>query len=91
MPESAPRDRSPFADLSFAEQQEQWRIFRAQKLDFQTIAPPAPARTETPPRAAPGAAVRALPPPSHKNLDRVRAQLSAAVKKAGAFQTTSNA
>lgn len=86
------RSKSPFSELSFSQQQEQWRMFRAQQLDFQTIeskkepprAPQRPAET-----AAPAPVLRPLPPPSHKNLDRVRAQLSAAARHAGAFQPTS--
>ena len=69
------RSKSPFSELSFSQQQEQWRIFRAQQ------------RPAEPPTPAP--VLRPLPPPSHKNLDRVRAQLSAAARHAGVFQPTS--
>ena len=62
---------SPFAALSYGEQQEQWRIFRAQHPDFQQVAPPQEITQ---------------PAPQHHNLDRVRAQLAAASKRAGAFQ-----
>ena len=31
------RSKSPFSELSFSQQQEQWRIFRAQQLDFQAV------------------------------------------------------
>ena len=86
------RSKSPFSELSFSQQQEQWRMFRAQQLDFQAVEnkPEAPAasshRVEP---ANPVPVLRPLPPPSHKNLDRVRAQLSAAARHAGAFQPTS--
>ena len=86
------RSKSPFSELSFSQQQEQWRMFRAQQLDFQAVEtkaePPAAAirRAESIP---PAPVLRPLPPPSHKNLDRVRAQLSAAARHAGAFQPTS--
>ena len=76
---------SPFAALSFSEQQEQWRIFRAQHLDFQEVSPqqeltrqqPTPTRTP---------AYMQNNAPRHYNLDRVQAQLSAASRRAGAFQ-----
>ena len=67
------RSKSPFSELSFSQQQEQWRIFRAQQRPAEPSAP----------------VLRPLPPPSHKNLDRVRAQLSAAARHAGVFQPTS--
>lgn len=70
---------SPFAELSFSEQQEQWRIFRAQHLDFQQVAE----KEEAPiPRPAPVY----TGPSGHHNLDRVRAQLAAASRRAGAYQ-----
>ena len=31
------RSKSPFSELSFSQQQEQWRMFRAQQLDFQAV------------------------------------------------------
>ena len=79
-------NQSPFAALSFSEQQEQWRIFRAQHLDFQQVA-------EQEDFAAPALHLPRAghnPPlyeaPRHSNLDRVRAQLTAASRRAGAFQ-----
>lgn len=86
------RSKSPFSELSFSQQQEQWRMFRAQQLDFQAVEskpePPAASSRRVEP-AMPSPVLRPLPPPSHKNLDRVRAQLSAAARHAGAFQPTS--
>lgn len=73
---------SPFAALSYGEQQEQWRIFRAQHLDFQQVAPP---QEITQPAPQPPR-MPSYMQPQHHNLDRVRAQLAAASKRAGAFQ-----
>ena len=82
------RSKSPFSELSFSQQQEQWRIFRAQQLDFQAVeSKKEPPRAQQRPTPAP--VLRPLPPPRHKNLDRVRAQLSAAARHAGVFQPTS--
>lgn len=75
---------SPFSALSFSEQQEQWRVFRAQNLDFREVTPPsAPERPPVPPRMP--ASMQSFAP-QHHNLDRVRAQLAAASRRAGAFQ-----
>lgn len=73
--------KSPFAELSFTEQQEQWRMFRAQHLDFQPAAPepPLPQRPRLP-------AYMQENESQHHNLDRVRAQLNQAARRAGAFQ-----
>jgi len=72
--------KSPFAELSFTEQQEQWRMFRAQHLDFQPAAPETPAlqRPRLPAYLKENA-------PQHHNLDRVRAQLAQASRRAGTF------
>lgn len=72
--------KSPFAELSFTEQQEQWRMFRTQHLDFQPAAPEAvPPRPRLPDYLRDGA-------PRHANLDRVRDQLAQASRRAGPFQ-----
>ncbi len=86
--------KSPFAELSFSEQQEQWRIFRARNLDFQRVPP------VEPPRPTPAAAPAAKPaspapvfrpePPRHANLDRVRSRLNAAARRTGAFQSVTS-
>lgn len=49
------RSKSPFSELSFSQQQEQWRMFRAQQLDFQAVEskkepPRAQQRPAEPPR-----------------------------------------
>ncbi|MBQ7454911.1 MAG: hypothetical protein IJS53_00590 [Clostridia bacterium] len=74
--------KSPFSELSFSEQQAQWRAFRAERLEYQPV-------TEEKP--APEAPARRLPyeTPRHTNLDRVRAQLTNAARRAGAFQPVS--
>ena len=80
---------SPFAALSFSEQQEQWRIFRAQHLDFQEVTPEPAPQQPAPPRRMPAYAQNNAP--QHHNLDRVRAQLAAASRRAGAFQAVKSA
>ena len=78
------RYRSPFSELSFSEQQEKWRMWRAQSLEYQEIKPnPQPAAPVSPSIPAP----RPFAPPSHKNLDQVRARISAAAARAGAFKS----
>lgn len=36
------RSRSPFSELSFSEQQEMWRVWRAKPLQYQEIKTPVP-------------------------------------------------
>jgi len=80
------RNRSPFSDLSFSEQQEMWRIWRAQKLTYQNIPPETPTAEPCPQTSAPlPSAPQPYQPPSHKNLDRVHARISAAAARTGAF------
>ncbi|MBR5231190.1 MAG: hypothetical protein IKW00_02955 [Clostridia bacterium] len=76
------RSRSPFSQLSYAEQQEKWRTWRSKPLPYQDFSVPAP-QAETPPPTPPEP--QHFMPPSHKNLDRVHARISAAVARAGAF------
>lgn len=77
------RSRSPFAELSFSEQQEMWRVWRAQPLEYKEITVKAPEPEVIPPPPAPP---QPYMPPSHHNLDRVHARISAAAAKAGAFK-----
>ena len=72
--------KSPFAELSFTEQQEQWRMFRAQHLAFQPTAP-----EPVPPQRPRLPAYMRENGPQHHNLDRVRAQLNQAARRAGTF------
>ncbi len=76
------RSRSPFSELSFSEQQEMWRLWRAQPLEYKDIAAKAPEPEVLPPPPAPP---QPYMPPSHQNLDRVHARISAAAARAGAF------
>lgn len=86
------RSRSPFAELSFSQQQEMWRIWRAKPLEYQEIKPAAPKAAPAPPKKTEAEAAPPLPiqppfaPPSHKNLDRVHARISAAAAKARDFK-----
>lgn len=86
MKEQENRSRSPFAELSFSEQQEMWRIWRARSLDYQEIKPAEPVIAPAREPAPPSAPVQPFAPPSHKNLDRVHARISAAAANAGAFR-----
>jgi len=83
----AAQTKSPFAELSFSEQQEQWRVFRAKQLDYQAVNDQE--ITEPKPAPAQSAAAMHTEKPRHGNLDRVRAQLAAAARHAGAFQPVS--
>ncbi|MBR6786826.1 MAG: hypothetical protein IKM26_02745 [Clostridia bacterium] len=76
------RSRSPFSELSFSEQQEMWRLWRAQPLEYKDIAAKALEPEVLPPPPAPP---QPYMPPSHQNLDRVHARISAAAARAGAF------
>lgn len=76
--------RSPFAELSFSQQQEMWRMWRSQALEYQPVKEP-PAAPEPAPKPEPPLPQRYLPP-THKNLDQVHARISAASARAGAFK-----
>lgn len=78
---------SPFAQLSFTEQQEQWRVFRARHLDYTQVVQPVEQKSAKPERLP---AYLAEGAPRHSNLDRVRAQLAAASRRAGAFQSVTS-
>lgn len=77
------RSRSPFSELSFSEQQEMWRVWRAQPLEYKEISAKAPEPEILP---SPPAPPQPYMPPSHKNLDRVHARIAAAAAHAGAFK-----
>ncbi|MBQ1946386.1 MAG: hypothetical protein II343_05590 [Clostridia bacterium] len=76
------RSRSPFSELSFSQQQEMWRVWRAQSLEYKDIKPEPPTPEIVPPPPAPP---QPYMPPSHKNLDQVHARIAAAKAHAGAF------
>lgn len=81
------RSRSPFSELTFSQQQELWRMWRAQKLDYQKIPPESPKPEPLPEPAKPiAAAPQPYQPPSHKNLDRVHARIANAAAHAGDFR-----
>lgn len=86
MSDQQDRSQSPFAALSFSEQQEMWRQWRAQKLEYHPVAPKAPPEPEpVPPPPPTPPAPQPYQPPSHKNLDRVHARISAAAAHAKHF------
>ena len=74
------RSRSPFSELSLSQQQEMWRVWRAQPLEYQEMKTAAPEPKVITPPAPPYYA-----PPSHKNLDQVHARIAAAAARAGEF------
>lgn len=81
----ASQTKSPFSELSFSEQQEMWRAFRAQHLEYQQVgAQEEPAAVAAPKR-------RAVPyeAAEHKNLSRVYDRLSSAARRAGIYQSVS--
>lgn len=81
------RSRSPFSELSFSEQQEMWRVWRAKPLQYQEIKTPVPeAAPEPVAEIIPPAPQQPFAPPSHKNLDRVHARIAAAAANASAFR-----
>lgn len=87
MNKDSSRSHSPFAELSFSEQQEMWRIWRSQPLEYQEIKPEEPEKEQTEEITPPPAPIQQpFAPPSHKNLDRVHARISAAAANAGAFR-----
>ncbi len=79
------QDVSPFAALSFSQQQDKWREWRSRQLEYKS------AVEETPPREAPGQEVTPPPRPQptrHRELDKVLSRHQMAVRRAGAFQVT---
>lgn len=81
--------KSPFAELSFSQQQEQWRSFRAEKLNYQSVSkpqPPAPKPCACASSRPPMRPMPAFDAPQHANLDRIHARISAAARHTGAFQ-----
>ena len=86
---------SPFAAMTYQEQQDRWLEWRSRQLDYQ------PAEKEPQPEAAGKAEpeeslppltlpfVRQAAPTRHRELDRVLARHTQAAKRAGNFQSTS--
>ena len=83
---SDPRDQSPFAALSFAQQQDRWREWRSRQLDYQDtpLERPAPAEPAMP--APPLPYLRHPAPTRHQELDRVLARHAQAARRAGSFR-----
>lgn len=84
---TAEKNESPFAALSYAEQQRRWLAWRSRQLDYrpagedmQKAPPPAPLRTPNLPLTA---------PPRHRELDRVLLRHRQALRRAGAFRDAS--
>lgn len=92
---SDPRDQSPFAALTFAQQQDRWREWRSRQLDYQDTplerpAPAAPA-APVPPAESPLPRLmlpylRQAAPTRHQELDRVLARHAQAARQAGSFR-----
>ncbi|MBQ4640758.1 MAG: hypothetical protein IJB69_09630 [Clostridia bacterium] len=89
------RDVSPFAALTFSQQQDKWREWRSQQLEFKKAADEQPLPKENEAKEVPQEkqeAAQAAPawpmPTRHRELDKVLSRHQAAVKKAGAFQLT---
>lgn len=84
------REISPFAALSYQEQQDKWREWRSRELDYRQVTLP---ERETAKEKEAGSMPSSLPvkpaPTRHRELDRVLSRHLSAVKKAGAYQFTS--
>ena len=85
---------SPFAALSYQEQQDRWLEWRSRQLDYQAVAQadvPETGEKNDPP-AAPALKMpflRQAAPSRHRELDQVLARHAQAARRAGAFQSTS--
>ena len=85
------KNESPFAALSFEEQQRRWMEWRSRQLDYrpaQAQAADAP-RENPPPRS--GLRLPNMPiaaPTRHSELDQVLSRHRQAAKRAGAYQPT---
>lgn len=83
------KETSPFAELSFRDQQDKWREWRSRQWNFRDTQEDV--RQETKPRPEQN---DPLPPPArpaptrHRELDRVLNRHQTAVKKAGVFLST---
>ena len=93
-PESS-RNESPFAALSYQEQQDRWLAWRSRQLDYRPAAPgTAAAEKGTADRAVPEAPPLRLPhlssqaPVRRRELDQVLSHHAQAAKRAGVFQPT---
>ena len=78
---------SPFAALSYQEQQDRWLEWRSRQLDYRDAEPEGREEATKPSYGAPR--LRAAVPTRHQELDQVLARHKQALQRAGAFQTTS--
>lgn len=81
------KNESPFAALSWEEQQRRWMEWRSRQLDYR------PAEETQPAPKAPGGGLRApnlplSPPPRRRELDQVLARHRQALRRAGEFHAT---
>ncbi len=87
-----PRDQSPFAALSFSQQQDRWREWRSRQLDYQEtpLEPLSPRPAQEKRASAPPTLtlpfLRQPAPTRHQELDQVLARHALAARRAGAFQ-----
>ena len=84
---------SPFAALSYQEQQDRWMEWRSRQLDYRDAEPSIEERRREG-RQQPSAAMRQPvlrdpAPTRHQELDQVLARHKQALRRAGAFQATS--
>lgn len=88
------QEASPFAALTYQEQQDRWLEWRSRQLDYRPApAQDAPPESPVPPeRPAPPTLqlpyFRQAAPTRHKELDRVLLRHAQAAKRTGAFQAT---
>lgn len=83
------QDVSPFAALSFSQQQDRWREWRSRQLEYKKAAEENPLpREET--DALPENHMLAAPaaPTRHHELDKVLARHKTALRHTGQFMTT---
>ncbi len=95
MNQDTPSAQSPFAALSYQEQQDRWLEWRSRQLDYKPITEKAPVqealskdRQEDRPRLR-QPNMRILAPAGHRELDSVLSRHRQALRQAGAFQSTS--
>ena len=85
---------SPFAALSYKEQQDRWLEWRSRQLDYRAIPSPMPAEAPSPAEPCepelppiPLPQLRDAAPTRHRELDQVWARHQQALKRAGAFHS----
>ena len=81
---------SPFAALSYQEQQDKWLEWRSRQLEYrpaEEITPEEQNEEHLPPMRLPN--MRMAEPTRHGELDKVLLRHQQAYKKAGKFQSTS--